>query len=97
MAQIIPTTLTSGEGCKEDGKVTRYYTRTAGMLYFFRPCGIRLSHYEMYTAESLSQVFICLVDLFELRPELLRGIVYDRACDLHPFVVRLAREGEGVR
>lgn len=29
----------------------------AGMFYFIQPCGIRLSHYEMHTAESLSQVF----------------------------------------
>ena len=93
MAKHIPMTVTSGLGCKEDGRVDRFYTRSAGMLYMFRPCGIRLSHWEMYTSESLSQVFLCLLDLFGNDITNLRGIVYDRACDLHPFIEKLAREG----
>ena len=47
----------------------------------------------MYTAESLSHVFLSLIDLFGDCMEELLGIVYDRACDLHPFVLRLAKEG----
>jgi hypothetical protein len=93
MAKDIPPTVTSGEGCKEDDKVDRFHMRTAGMMYMFRSCGVRLSHWEMYTSESLSTAFTCLVDLFADNPEALRGLVYDRACDLHPFVKRLAAEG----
>jgi len=76
-------------------KVDRFYERTAGMFYAFRPCGVRLSHWEMYTAESLSNVFLFLVDLFGQCPTAnqITGIVYDRACDLHPFLKQLSKEG----
>ena len=93
MQRDIPSVVTSGEGCKKDEKVERFHECTAGMLYCFRPCGIRLSHWEMYTAESLSLVFLSLLDAFHDAPHELHGIVYDRACDLHPFLKRLAREG----
>ena len=65
------------------------------MFYIFRSCGVRLSHWEMYTAESLSNIFLWLIDLFGEKPspEILKGIVYDRACDLHPFINRLYSEG----
>ena len=91
-------TTTSGEGCKKDENIDRFYSRTAGMFYFFRPCGIRLGHFEMYTAESLSSIFLWIVDLFGVVPSLdfLRGIVYDRACDLLPFLQRLAKEGNKI-
>ena len=56
------------DGCKEEKNITRFYSRTAGMLYLFRPCGVRLSHVEMYTAESLSAVFVLLVDVFGENP-----------------------------
>ena len=64
----------------------------------FRPCGIRPTHNEMYTAESLSSVVVQLVDLFgpDPDPELLSGIAYDRVCGLHPFFRRLAGEGNSV-
>ena len=47
----------------------------------------------MYTSESLSSVFTYLIDIFgkEPRSEDLKGIVYDRACGLHPFLSRLAK------
>ena len=93
-----PEVVTSGEGCKKDDAVERYYNRTAGMFYAFRSCGIRLSHWEMYTAESLSSVFSWMVDLFSPNPDKvqIRGIVYDRACDLKPFVRRLSNEGNKI-
>jgi len=49
----------------------------------------------MFTSESLSSIFIWLVDLFGAVPteDIIRGIVYDRACDLLPFLQRLAKEG----
>ena len=94
-SRMLPLTVTSGLGCKEDKKVDRFYTRTAGMFYIFRSCGVRLSHWEMYTAESLSGVFLWLIDLFGESPStnMINGIIYDRACDLHPFLKRLSKEG----
>lgn len=91
--KMIPPTISNSEGCKKDKDIDRFHERTAGMLYVFRSCGIRLSHYEMYTAESLSNAFLCLLDLFQHDMENLLGIVYDRACSLHPFIKRLADEG----
>ncbi|XP_066929429.1 uncharacterized protein [Clytia hemisphaerica] len=92
--KLLENVITSGEGCKKEENCNKYETRTAGMLYVFRSCGIRLSHFEMYTAESLSMVFTGLIDIFQgnLNGNL-KGIVYDRSCDLHPYVCRLAREG----
>ena len=42
--KLVPNVVTSGKGCKKDEAVERYYDRTAGIFYAFRPCGIRLSH-----------------------------------------------------
>ena len=94
----IPNIVTSGEGCKKKEDVTTYFTRTAGLFYMFRPCGIRLSHWEMYSHESLSNVFLYLIDLFGEEPavEDILGIAYDRACDLEPFILRLAAEGNTI-
>ena len=98
LAKKIPKMITTGDGCKEDKNIDRFYQRTAGMFYFFRPCGIRLANFEMYTAESLSDVFTYLIDVFgeNLSPLQLNGIVYDRACDLHPFLKRLQINGNDV-
>jgi len=64
LAKLMPFTVTSGEGCKQEEKVDKFFLRTAGMFYVFRSCGIRLGNFEMYTAESLSSVFTYLLDLF---------------------------------
>ena len=98
LAKKIPKMITTGDGCKEDKNIDRFYQRTAGMFYFFRPCGIRLANFEMYTAESLSDVFTYLIDVFGENPSPLQlnGIVYDRACDLHPFLKRLQINGNDV-
>ena len=92
-AKSIPSTILLPFSCKKE--VDSFYDRTAGMFYIFRPCGIRLTHSEMYTAESLSSVFILMVDLFGQHPDprVLRGVAYDRACGLDPFIGRLANEG----
>ena len=94
----MPNVLVSGEGCKKSENIERFHSRTAGMIYLFRPCGIRLTHCEMFTAERLSQVFTCLIDCFGECPDesQLRGIVYDRCCDLDPFITRLAKNGNRV-
>ena len=97
MTSNIPSVVTSGAGCKSDDAVDRFYSRTAGMFYIFRPCGYRLAAYEMYTAESLSSVFTFLVDLFGDDPsQHLRGIAYDRTCGFHPFLRNLGENGNEI-
>ena len=68
------------------------------MFCIFRPCGIRLSNFEMFTAESLSDVFKYIVDIFGEHPTSkdIKGMVYDRCCELKPFIKRLAEEGNVV-
>ena len=80
----IAENLLSGKGCKLEQSLNKFETRTVGMFYVMRSCGIRLSHFEMYTADSLSMVLI-----FSLPNQIssnLTGIVYDRACDLEPYL-----------
>ena len=90
--------MLSGQGCKIESNLNKYTERTAGMFYVLRSCGIRLSNYEMFTAESLSMVFKSLVDIFGEMPieNDLTRIVYDRACDLSPYIERLAKEGNSI-
>ena len=97
-SKLIPFTITSNEGCKKDENIDRFHTRTAGMIYIFRPCGIRINHCEMYTSESLSQILMSIIDCFGDCPadSLLRGIVYDRSCDLHPFINNLVKNGNEI-
>ena len=87
--------LWSGKGCKQEQSLNIFEALTAGMFYVMRSCGIRLSHFETYTAESLSMVFLSLIDLFTTEPDQqqLTRIVYDCACDLEPYLPRLSREG----
>ena len=98
MTLNIPSTVSNGEGCKRDKKVDRFFETTAGMFYIFRSCGVRLSNFEMYTAESLSDIFKYLVDTFGEYPSPadIRGIAYDRCCELRPFLQRLANEGNEI-
>ena len=94
----IAENLLFGKGCKLEQNVNKFETRTAGMFYVMRSCGIWLSHLEKYTAESLSMVFLSLIDFFTAEPDQqqLTRIVYDRACDLDPYFQRLCREGNTV-
>lgn len=92
-AKMIQHVVVTDDSCKKEENVDKFHNRTAGMFYLFRSCGIRISHYEMYTSESLSDVFLCLLDTFGSTPEHINGIVYDRACGLHPFITRLSSEG----
>lgn len=98
MTRNLEEVFVSGSGCKQLENVSVYEERTAGMFYTLRPCGIRLSHIEMFTAEGLNTVFMALIDLFgdKVDREVLRGIVYDRACDLHPYLVNLCQEGNKI-
>ena len=65
----IAENLLSGKGCKLEQNLNKLETRTVGMFYVMRSCGIRLSHFEMYTADSLSMVFFSLIDLFTAEPD----------------------------
>lgn len=83
--------------CRKDSNVPKYVQRTAGMFYGFRPCGYRVFSMEMYTAESLSSVFVALADIFgseEIKE--LKGLVYDRACGLSKTVTKMAQKGNRV-
>ena len=48
---------------------------------------ILLKHYRIF-----SNFFLDLFGKYP-SPEELQGVVYDRACDFHPFLIRLAEEG----
>ena len=98
ITKSIPRVICSELGCKESSNVDRFFTRTAGMFFMFRPCGIRLANFEMYTAESLSSVLTYLIDIFGKNPSpsQLQEIVYDRSCDLHPFLEKLRINGHDI-
>lgn len=93
--QTLDRTVEINEGCKKSECINRYYERSAGMFYYFRSCGVRVSHHEMYSAEAYSDLFVNLVDLFGNNPDPadVSAIVYDRACGFKPFLDRLAKEG----
>ncbi len=80
------------DGCKKDCNITRYYDRTAGIAALVRPCGIILNVCEMYTCESMTQMYLFLVltvghgNLIKR----LRYLGYDRACGLEPFLKNLS-------
>ena len=78
-ASHLSDVLISNEGCKTISNLNKFEDRTAGLFYYFRGCGVRISHVEMYTAESLSLVFTSLIDLFGSNPlpEDITGIIYD--------------------
>ena len=77
----------------------RYVAQVARFLFYVvRSCGVRLSHYEMFSAESLSAVFMYLVDIFSESPnkEDISGVVYNRSCELHPYPTHLSNESNNV-
>ncbi len=87
--------LVQKDGCKKDCNITRYYDRTAGIAALVRPCGIILNICEMYTCESMTQMYLFLVltvghgDLIKR----LKYLGYDRACSLEPFLQNLSKKG----
>ncbi len=60
-----------------------------------RPCGIVVNFTEMFTCESPTQIYLFLVFTFARGHDFdrLRYIAYDRACDLHPFLINLEKKG----
>ena len=82
-------------GCKKSRQVNKFYDKTAGILSLVRPCGIIINTAEMYTCESPTQAYIFLIMTFARGRDIdrIRYIGYDRACDLHPFLLNLSRQG----
>ena len=83
-----------GSGCRKECNVTKYYNRTAGIAAIVRPCGIVVSTTEMYTHESMTQMYIFLLSTFARGKDIceLQYLGYDRACGLHPFLVNLDKK-----
>lgn len=100
--EIISTELPENDdatllvGCRKHTNVQKYYNRTAGILAAVKPCGIIVQHTDMYTCESPTQAFIMILRTYggnDRDLKLLRYLGYDRACDLHPFLINLAKKG----
>lgn len=74
--------LTTDEGCRKRENVTQRTERskTAGMIYCYRPCGISLGHLECIHAETCTAFPLLLFELLGERPdsEVLTGVVIDR-------------------
>lgn len=86
-------------GCKKKKNISKFYNTTAGILALIRPCGIVVSISELYTCESCTQVLLFLLRTF-CKPsqdvsyfKRLRFLGYDRACDLHPYLINQALKG----
>ena len=86
-------------GCRKDENVTKVYDTTWGIINIVRPCSIALGLYECYTAESLSQLALCLIDKFGTDPknEELKIIACDVACGLAPFIEERSGNNEVFR
>ena len=86
----------------QDTNVNRFTSdieEKAYQVYWARlGVGVRVASFEMYTAELLSNVFTCLIDVFWINPSTLElnGVVYDRSCDLRPFILKLAANGNTI-
>ena len=83
------------QGCRKQCNVNRYLDRTAGVAAIVRPCGIVVNFMEMFTCESPTQMYVFLAFSFAHGRDIsrLKFVVYDRACDLHPFLCNLEKKG----
>lgn len=92
--------LTTTEGCRkrEAINVRSHRSKTAGMLFTYRPCGISLGHSECIHAETCTDFVLLLIELFGTTPgpDLLTGVAIDRSCDVHPYLRRIGKEGSEV-
>jgi len=80
--------------CRKPCNVTKYYDRTAGIATLLKPCGIVLNWTEMYTSESLTQMYFFLAFTFGRGQDIqhLKYLGYDRACGLQPFLQNIAKK-----
>ena len=55
-------------------------------------------HLENIQAETCTDFIILLLDIFGDYPgkDMLAGVCIDRACDVHPYVKRIGKEGHEV-
>ena len=83
-----------GDGCRKKSNVTHYLDRTAGIAAIVRPCGIIVNITEMYTCESMTQMYLFLLGTFACGKDIdhLKLLGYDRACGLEPFLQNLAKK-----
>ena len=74
--------------------VIKYHDRTAGIAALLKPCGIVLNWTEMYTSESLTQMYFFLAFTFGHGQDIhhLKYLGYDRACGLQPFLQNIAKK-----
>ena len=81
-------------GCRKAKNVDKFFSTTAGIATIVRPCGIVVNCTEMYTCESPTQMYIFLLSTFGRGKDIdrLKFLAYDRACDLHPFLVNLQKK-----
>ena len=74
--------LTSTEGCRREENITvrSQRSKTAGMLYCFRACGVTMGHVEMIHAETCTAFVCLLIELFGTNPgsDTLTGVAIDR-------------------
>ena len=80
--------------CKKSSNVDKFFDTTAGIAAIVRPCGIVVNVTEMYTCESPTQMYIFLLLTFGRGKDIerLKYLAYDRACDLHPFLLNLQKK-----
>ena len=83
-----------GDGCRKKSNVNHYLDRTAGIAAIVRPCGIIVNVVEMYTYESMTQMYLFLLGTFARGKDInhLKYLGYDRACGLEPFLQNLAKK-----
>ena len=87
-------------GCKRPNKKSQFFETTAGMLALIRPCGIVVNMTEMFTSESLTQVFLFILRTFSRDVAdigRLKYLGYDRACGLVPYLRNQAKNGTECR
>lgn len=84
-----------GNGCRKKTNIHHYLDRTAGIAAIVRPCGIIVNVTEMYTCESMTQMYLFLLGTFGSGKDIqhLKWLGYDRACGFEPFLQNLSKKG----
>ena len=72
--------------CKKPKAIMKYTNSTAGVMIATRPCGYVVGVREMFSAESCTQWLLFLLEMTQ-NMRAVTAITYDRACELHPFVL----------
>ena len=83
----LPQYVIDKSACKKASAVPKFYDTTAGLFLLARPCGVIVSTFEMFTAESITQAVIALYIAFKESPEEMKCVFYDRGCELHKYLV----------